>query len=57
MDKDKTSAFQSDIDLKDTDLKNNPETNDNEMPLDIKETIAKNKEIIEKNREVLKSLT
>ena len=52
MDKNKKSVPYSD-----TNLENNPKTNDNEMPIDIKETIAKNKEIIEKNREVLKNLT
>ena len=37
----------------DEDLKNNHETNGNELPLTIKETIDKNKKIIEKNREIL----
>ena len=36
-------------------LKNNYETNDNEMNLIIKETIAKNKEIIEQNRKILRN--
>lgn len=38
----------------DTNLKNNPEINDNEMHLNIKKTIDKNNEIIEKNREMLR---
>lgn len=52
MDKNKTSVSHLD-----NNLKNNPKTNGNEMHVDIKETIAKNKEIIEKNREMLKNLT
>jgi hypothetical protein len=35
-------------------LKNNYETNDKEMNQTVKETIAKNKEIIEKNRKILR---
>ena len=38
----------------DENLKNNHETNGNEMHQTIKETIAKNKEIIEKNRKILR---
>jgi hypothetical protein len=38
----------------DENLKNNHETNGNEMNLTVKETIAKNKEIIEKNRKILR---
>jgi hypothetical protein len=34
-------------------LKNNLETNGNEIIQTVKETIAKNKEIIEKNRKIL----
>ncbi|MFC7684467.1 multidrug transporter [Ureibacillus sp. GCM10028918] len=49
MDKNKTS-----VPHLDTNLKNNPETYDKEMHLNIEETIAKNKEIIEKNREMLR---
>ncbi|KGR76985.1 hypothetical protein [Ureibacillus sinduriensis] len=50
MDKNKTTVPQVD-----TNLNNNPKTNENEIHLDIKETIAKNKEIIEKNREMLEN--
>jgi hypothetical protein len=35
-------------------LKNNHETSDNVIHLTIKETIAKNKEIIEQNRKLLR---
>lgn len=52
MDKNKTSVPHSE-----TNLENNPKANDNEKPLSIKETIAKNKEIIEKNLEMLRNLT
>ncbi|QCR34527.1 multidrug transporter [Lysinibacillus sp. SGAir0095] len=38
----------------DENLINNQETNDNELPLTLKETIAKNKKIIEKNRQILR---
>jgi tRNA G37 N-methylase Trm5 len=38
----------------DENLKKNHETNSNEMHPTIKETIAKNKEIIEKNRKLLR---
>ncbi|QCR31051.1 multidrug transporter [Lysinibacillus sp. SGAir0095] len=37
----------------DTNLNTDPETNDNEKDLNLKDTIAKNKEIIEKNRNML----
>jgi hypothetical protein len=54
MEKTKTSVPQSETETNPT---NNPKANDNENPLSIKETIAKNKEIIEKNREMLKDLS
>ena len=38
----------------DESLENNEDIVGNELPLNLKETIAKNREIIEKNREVLK---
>jgi hypothetical protein len=38
----------------DENLKNNHETNDKEMHLNIKKTIAKNKETIEQNRKLLR---
>ncbi len=38
----------------DDNLKKDHETDDNEMHQTIKETIAKNKEIIEKNRKLLR---
>jgi hypothetical protein len=40
----------------DENLKNNLETNDKDMYLIIKETIAKNEEVIEKNRKLLGKL-
>ena len=52
MDKNKTSVSHAD-----ENPKNKPKTNEDAISIDIKETIAKNKEVIEKNREMLKSLT
>ncbi|WP_404427096.1 multidrug transporter [Ureibacillus chungkukjangi] len=37
----------------DENLKNNPETNEDEVQPNLKNTIEKNREIIEKNREML----
>ncbi|MEK5186209.1 multidrug transporter [Solibacillus sp. FSL R5-0691] len=48
MEKNKTS-----VPHLDTKLKNHLDIYDNEIHLTIKETIAKNKEIIEENREIL----
>lgn len=47
MDKNKTTVTQLDANQK------SPGSNDSEMDMDLKKTIAKNKEIIEKNREML----
>jgi len=49
MENKKTSVSQLDVNLK-----NNPETNHSDMPPNIKETINKNKKIIEKTREMLR---
>lgn len=52
MDNNKTS-----VPKPETNVENTPKAIDNEKPLSVQETIAKNKEIIEKNREMLKNLT
>jgi hypothetical protein len=51
MDTEKNKSLVPHVDKK---LKNNYETNGNEMHLTIKKTIAKNKEIIEQNRKILR---